>query len=150
METTKRRRGKMQGANIYIFIACLVLNVSCFGQGANAEKEYTIKFYKSKDNNSSHLIIDAYHLETPMERCPAFYYVNNIIINKEGKLETKFLRVLPGKFMIEASFISKQSKRIKKLNIQKGDSIRVVFFLKDDSSPLHPNGLQDIVVPNKE
>ncbi|NDK54805.1 hypothetical protein [Pontibacter fetidus] len=91
---------------------------------------------KSK-GGGSYITIGTYHFEDKQERTPAFYYINNVVIDPANKLADTTITVQPGDFKIRAKYISKLETGLDKLTISKGDSVYIKLYLKDDPEPLN-------------
>lgn len=127
---------------IVVFVYCL----NCGAQQIDRSKEYVIEAYSSVDDSFSYLTMKTFDFEYPDNELFVIYRVNNIILN-ENLVHEKLMSVLSGEFKVNSLFPGKKTKEIN-LKINKGDSICVTFYLRDDG-PLHPDGVSDIVVPKK-
>ncbi|WP_318343205.1 hypothetical protein [Flagellimonas baculiformis] len=148
METKNHKKGVMRVVKEITLV--FVVFLCCFpsrGQESRHKKEYIIEAYKSVDANSSYLTLQTFDFEDSNEKLFVFYHVNNIILNEKLTHENK-ISVNPGKFQINALYPGKITTELM-LQVDKGDSIRVKFYMRDDLTPLHPEGAPDIVIPQK-
>lgn len=111
----------------------LILMISCNSSGGGKDNENVdIKIFKSKDG-LSYLDLQSYHFENKIEKYYSVYQINNLIFNKH-ELENLNLNVLNGKFKISGGAIGKKWNRLKEITINKGDSLVIKFYLKDEDS----------------
>jgi hypothetical protein len=90
---------------------------------------YEIWYYKSNDSET-YLNLKAFHKENQDERCYSTFKVNDSILDEE-KLKDLNLKVNPGNFIINAGAIGKDWVKAEVLNVKKGDSLVIQFYLKD-------------------
>lgn len=95
---------------------------------------YEVIAYKSKEN-STYIVLKAFSYEMKNE-VPSYYRVNNILMGIKDPDEKLVVAVMPGKFTIEAGSIGKKETIIEDLKVNRGDSVLVNIFLKDDPQPL--------------
>lgn len=91
---------------------------------------YDLKKYKSKQNNTK-IIIKTYDGDLYNEKITPYISMNNIYFFKDS-----LFNVGVGKHDIEIGYISKESIKIKNLEIKKGDSLVIEAFLKRHNQPI--------------
>tara|TARA_R110002072_G_scaffold48038_18_gene131461 strand:- start:286 stop:726 length:441 start_codon:yes stop_codon:yes gene_type:complete len=135
METHKPKRELIQVVKGLTIILLFMFFTDCSVKKEGDKNSNDIKIFKSKDKLSSYLSIESYEYESPGERIPVFHHVNNIILDRE-MLYIRTINVLDGEFKVKALFPGKLTNEVT-VNLTKGDSIVVKFYLKDDPTPLH-------------
>jgi anti-sigma28 factor (negative regulator of flagellin synthesis) len=107
----------------WILLFCFFVN--CYTK----DPSYSIWYYKSKDSET-YLNLNAFHKENQDERCYSTFKVNDSIF-EEDKLKDLKLKVNPGNFIINAGAVGKDWINAEVLNVKKGDSLVIQFYLKD-------------------
>ena len=90
---------------------------------------HAIWYYKSNDSET-YLTLKAFHKENQDERCYSTIKVNDSIFD-EDKLKDLNLKVNPGNFVINAGSVGKDWIKAEVLNVKKGDSLVIQFYLRD-------------------
>lgn len=67
----------------------------------------------------------------------AFYRINGILFQNLDFEEYFIVPVKSGIYRIEAGYIGKIDVALDILEVEKGDSVLIKFYLKDDLEPLH-------------
>lgn len=135
MVTSKHRRVQMLVANKHMLLLSLLVCMAVSSQESLPSKFYELQSFTSS-SGYTYLNLKSFHREMD-ELVPAAYYVNNLIINKDSKPGNTVISVLPGSFDITARSVSKEDIFIENIVLQKGDSISIKFYLRDDPEPLH-------------
>jgi hypothetical protein len=117
---------------ISILIACSTKEHATI---TNYQGQVEITFAKTKDG-SSVVAGQCYDFESKKQLLPASIRINGVVL----KTDNGFFQysVLTGSYKIEAGFVGKKWVT-SKLKLQKGDSVFIKFYLKDDDSPLYEN-----------
>lgn len=136
METQKHQKEMMQAVKKLLLFVLILLFSNCYSQ--EIEKNYIIKKYKSNDNYSSYLNLDAFEHKEKRKLSHSVYRINNIIFS-EHKSSNLIIHVLPGKFKIESGSIGMKWIELKNFEVKKGDSIVMSFFLKEFKEPFVNN-----------
>lgn len=104
-------------------------------QNSNSEL-YSVERYKSADSVNSYLSFNFYHFEKQKEAIPAVFHVNGIMFSPQNNLDNYVLNVSPSSFEIKADYIGKKWTNAN-VEVEKGDSVHVKIYLKDDPESLH-------------
>lgn len=152
METLKHRKGKMlvakSGILLLIINCCFQIIISCYFQKEIEKNDsYKIEVFKSKNNFSTYLNLQAFHYENKDEKYYSTYWINNLIFSEHNLNDLTF-NILPGKFQIECGAIGKETIRLKNFEVKRGDSIIVSFFLKNSKEVLINN--EGMVIKHKK
>jgi len=99
--------------------------------------EVKINRVQSSDTFSSYIQINTFSFESKKQKLPAFYRINGILFQSSDFAEEFILPVMRGSYRIEVGYIGKEELILKKLEVEKGDSVIVQFYLKDDLEPLY-------------
>lgn len=127
---------QMQVAKIIISLI-FITGMSCSKSGRiNSDiKQETSQVTKEKTKNGYCVIVGhCYGFVSKEDIIPAGLNINGVVLEtNNGFFE---YNVWPGNHEIRVGFIGKKwiSKSVK---IEKGDSVNVKFYLKDDDTPLH-------------
>lgn len=114
--------------NVIKFILWLLLFT--FLMNCDSENpSHEIWYYKSNDSET-YLNLKAFHKENQDERCYSTFKVNDSILDEEN-LKDLNLKVNPGNFIINAGAIGKDWIKAEVLNVKKGDSLVIQFYLRD-------------------
>jgi hypothetical protein len=93
------------------------------------EQSHSIQYFKSK-NLGTYLNLSSFHFENEMERCYSSFKINDSIYD-EDKLDDLVLNVKPGDVDIIAGSVGKDWIKTKIMNVRKGDSLVIQFYLKN-------------------
>ncbi len=126
----------MQVVNFsYIILSILVAcSTKEHATKTNDQGQIEIKFAKTKDG-SSVVTGQCYDFESK-KQLPASIRINGVVLKTDNGLFE--YSVLTGSYKVEVGFIGKKWIS-SKLKLQKGDSVFIKFYLKDDDSPLFEN-----------
>jgi len=122
--------------NLFFLVTLFLIN-SCYSLKKSKKNDsYKIEVFKSKNNFSTYLNLQAFHYKKKKEKYYSTYWINNFIFS-EHNLNRLSLHILPGKFEIESEAIGKESIKLKDFEVKRGDSIIISFFLKDSKEVLN-------------
>lgn len=120
----------------YLFFLIPLMNYSQIIKKIE-NSELTINKYKSINDVYCYITVSTYEFEKRDNKLPASYYLNNIILDdiiiNENIIKEKSLSILPGQFKLTSLYFGKTKKEINFL-IEKGDSLVVKFYLKDEQT----------------
>lgn len=128
----------MQVVRFY-FLAIPLIFIAC-AKNENATKYNelgTFEMSRGKTKDGGCVIVGkCYDFESKEKLIPASLNVNGIVLNTDsGFFEYS---VWEGNYNLKAGFIGKKWTLLK-IKIEKGDSVFVKLYLKDDKSPLYQN-----------
>lgn len=135
MDISNHKKEVMQVVK-YILIMIIVTSFISCNKTHSFEKDNKckIKIFKSKDGYS-YINLRTFEFEDKGKRYHAIYQINGIIFSKP-ELNDFTPPILGGKYSIRVGAVSKQWSQIYDINIKKGDSIVIDFFLENDLTPL--------------
>ncbi len=126
----------MQVVNFSYIILSILVTCSTreHATKTNDQGQIEITFAKTKDG-SSVVTGQCYDFESK-KQLPASIRINGVVLKTDNGLFE--YSVLTGSYKVEVGFIGKKWIS-SKLKLQKGDSVFIKFYLKDDDSPLFEN-----------
>lgn len=133
-----KEKGMLSAKKYYLLfmITCILSCASSRKQDLGIE-EIGITTLQSYDDFSSYIQINTFSYESKEQELPAYYRINGILFQNLDFEEYFIVPVKKGFYQIEAGFIGKEEVAIDALEVGRGDSVLVKFYLKDDTEPLH-------------
>jgi len=118
----------MQVVRIFLFLILFCLAKGC-SQNFNSES-IQINRFKKHDGESTTIHLTSFHLEDSTS-IPGAYWINDQLFTLQS-YDPLVLDLNPGKYEIRAGAVGKEWLNTK-IQLRKGDSTVVRFFLKQDS-----------------
>lgn len=135
--------GVRKALNVHKIIILTIIGVVLISCAAHrpdkVDSTYTLKKYRSKSGFSS-IVLYAYdfHLKNKMTANVSVNDVYFYIDYKNKQIHPLKIKTIPSrKYNVEVSSIGMNTVKIKDLYVEKGDSIVINAFLKEDKTPLH-------------
>ena len=127
--------------HILVLIAFVLVNlqVGCKSSRLSDHTDlYSIDYFQIPDRTPK-LVIEAYDYQDRNQRESFAADINGVILIGEGAYNVEPVEVYaaPGKFNISVKYLGKQTVKIDRLKIQRGDSVRVKVFMKIEEGALH-------------
>lgn len=120
-----------------LFMFTCILSCASSGKQDSGMEEIGITKLQSYDDFSSYIQINTFSYESKEQELPAYYRINGILFQNSDFKKYFIVPVKKGFYQIEAGFIGKEEVALNALEVGKGDSVLVKFYLKDDPEPLH-------------
>lgn len=120
-----------------LFMITCILSCASSRKKDSGIEEIGITKLQSYDGFSSYIQINTFSYESKEQELPAYYRINGILFQNLDFEEYFIVLVKKGFYQIEAGFIGKEEVALNALEVGKGDSVLVKFYLKDDPEPLH-------------
>jgi hypothetical protein len=129
------KKEAMQAVKYLLLIVALVFLNSCTSVKLSEDKSYSVERLNSADSTRSFISLNFYNYDDRTQPIPAVFHVNGIMFGPKNNLDNFVLNVRPHDFEINTGYIGKEWLRAN-VEVEKGDSVLVKFFLKDDPQPL--------------
>lgn len=137
MEIHRFKKVQTQVAKAIILSFVFAISVSCSKNGRtnSVSEQETSQITRGKTKDGSSIIVGHCHdFGLKGDVIPAVLNINGVVLEtNNGYFE---YNVWPGNYDMRVGFIGKRwtSKSIK---IDKGDSVNITFYLRDDDTPLY-------------
>ena len=138
MGTLKHKKVEMQVARsltLFIFVISMACSKNEHLKNTHEGETFTISKGATKDA-SSIIVGQCFDWESKSNLLPTVLNINGVVLLTKNGLFN--YHVWPGNYDIRVGFIGKRwTSTIVK--IEKGDSVNIKFYLKDDDTPLYEN-----------
>jgi len=125
----------MRAVKYLLLIVVFVFLNNCTSIKLSEDKSYSVERLNSADSTRSFISLNFYHYDDKTQPIPAVFHINGIVFGPKNNLDNFVLNVRPNDFDIHAGYIGKEWLRTN-VKVEKGDSVLVKIFLKDDPQPL--------------
>lgn len=129
-----------------IFILVLLIGLivlvalSCRVKNDTFYKNKLFELTKSKSEDGiTQIVIESYEFQNRKTKIPASIRINGVVRHSSFKKQLKpiVIHLVPDKYKLDIFFIGKQTLTINKFLIERGDSIFIRTYLKEDLTPIN-------------
>jgi hypothetical protein len=117
---------------LVIFFICISCSKNWHSERNNESETSQVTRGKTKDG-SCIIVGHCYDFNSKGNPLPGFFNINGVVLEANNGFFKYY--VWPGEYNLRAGFIFKKWA-LRSVKIEKGDSVHVSFYLKDDDTPI--------------